>query len=103
MATSYNNIGYIYSAQGDYSLALEYYQKALAIYKQAFGDTHPKVALSYHNIGYVYNALSDYALALNYYQQALDIRKQALGQEHPDTKDTQEKIETITQKMNEEK
>ena len=38
-----------------------------------------------------------------YYQKALEIRKQVLGAKHLDTKNVQENIEIIIQKMNEEK
>ena len=103
VATSYNNIGLVYDAQGDYARALEYYQQSLTIKKQLLGESHPDVATSYNNIGGIYNAQGDYARALEYLQQALNINKQFLGQEHPDTKNVQEKIETIIQKMNEEK
>ena len=103
VATSYNDIGNVYYSQGDYARALEYYQQSFAIWKQVYGEYHPYVATSYSNIGGIYNAQGDYARALEYLQQALNINKQFLGQEHPDTKNVQEKIETIIQKMNEEK
>ena len=37
VATSYNNIGYVYYAQGDYSRALEMYEQALEIYESVYG------------------------------------------------------------------
>ena len=40
-ATSYNNIGFLYSGQGDYPKALEYYTKALAIREKVLGLEHP--------------------------------------------------------------
>ena len=103
VATLYDNIGSVYYSQGDYARALEYYQQSLAIRKQVLGESHPDMAFSYNNIGSVYDSQGDYTRALEYYQQSLAIRKQVLGAEHPKTKNVQEKIETIIQKMNEEK
>ena len=103
VALSYNNIGSVYDVQGNYTCALEYYQQALTILKQVYGEYHPYVATSYNNIGGIYDAQGDYAHALYYYQQSLDIRTQVLGSEHPKTKNIQKKIETIMQKLNEEK
>ena len=40
IATSYNNIGAVYVHQGDYSKALEYFFKALAIREKVFGPEH---------------------------------------------------------------
>ena len=59
MATSYNNIGTLYSEQGDYSKALEYLQKALKIKLEILGKNHPDVAMCYDNIGAVYWAAKD--------------------------------------------
>ena len=52
MADSYNNIGTIFSDQGNNEKALEYYEKSLKIFeligdKQGIGD-------SYNNIGNIY-------------------------------------------------
>ena len=44
VAISYNNIGRIYDAQGDYVRALEYHQQSLAIKIQMYGDSNPDVA-----------------------------------------------------------
>ncbi|MBR5493294.1 MAG: tetratricopeptide repeat-containing protein, partial [Alistipes sp.] len=84
IAASYNNIGSVYDAQGDYTRALEYHQQSLAIMKQFFGESHPDIATSYNNIGAVYAAQGDYARALEYYQQSLAIWKQVYGESHPD-------------------
>ena len=49
VATSYNNIGFVYYAQGDYSRALEMYERSLEIRKSVYGEHHPDVATSYNN------------------------------------------------------
>ena len=56
VAQSYNNIGGVYDAQGDYVKALEMYQQSLKIRLAMFCDCHPDVATSYNNIGYAYFA-----------------------------------------------
>ena len=84
VATSYNNIGIVYSRQGNYAHALEYYNKALEIYLSVFGDRHPNVASSYSNIGSVYHRQGKYALALENHQKSLEIRLSVFGGNHPD-------------------
>lgn len=85
IAVSYNNIGWVYTEQCDYDKALEYYDKALAIYKKNLGPKHPDIATSYNNIGVVYYEQNKYDKALKYYKKALAIREKVLGPEHPDT------------------
>ena len=41
VATSYSNIGLIYYNQGDYSKALEYFEKSYAILEKFLQDDHP--------------------------------------------------------------
>ena len=84
-ATSYNNIGLVYSDLADYDKALEYYHKALAIQENVLGKNHPDTANSYNNIGAVYSNTDDYNKALEYYYKALAIDEKVLGVEHPST------------------
>ena len=83
VATSYNNIGFVYSKQGNDDKALEYHNKSLAIREKVFGKEHPDVAISYSNIGAVYSNQGNYDMALEYYNNALAIREKVLGNEHP--------------------
>jgi len=53
MATVYTNIGSVYTRQGEYKKALEYYSKALDISRFVLGENHPSIATSYNNIGVV--------------------------------------------------
>ncbi len=84
VATGYNNIGAVYSSQGNYSVALEHYNKALGIKLAIYGERHPDVANSYNNIGLVYHSQGDYPVALEYYTKSLDIRLAIFGERHPD-------------------
>ena len=88
-ATSYNNIGLLYNAQGDYPKALEYYFKALKIREKVLGTDHPDTASSYNNIGSLYYKKGKYKEALEYLNKALEIFKTKLGSDHPNTKATQ--------------
>ena len=40
-AQSYGNIGTVYKKKCDYDKALEYFEKALRIFKSTLGDSHP--------------------------------------------------------------
>jgi preprotein translocase subunit SecA/nephrocystin-3 len=66
IATSYNNIGLIYSKKGDNNIALEYYYKSLKIIKETLRPNHPNIALSYNNIGLIYSKKGDKDKALEY-------------------------------------
>ena len=77
VASSYNNIGAVYSQKGDYDKALEYYIKSLSI----IGEKNPLAAHSYNNIGTIYLDKGDYDQALAYLQKALTIKQQLLGEE----------------------
>ena len=55
-SSTYNNIGLVYSAQGDYATALEWYRKSYQILKNKLGDTHPSTKLVFANMEIAYNA-----------------------------------------------
>ena len=78
VASSYNNLGSVYSEKGDQDKALEYYIKSLSI----IGEKSPLAGLSYNNIGTIYLEKGDYDQALEYFQKALTIRLQVLGEEN---------------------
>ncbi|CAF0938586.1 unnamed protein product [Adineta steineri] len=43
LATSYNNIGFVYENMKDYSKALSYYERALDIKQRTLPPTHPSI------------------------------------------------------------
>ena len=98
-ATSYNNIGYVYSDMGDYPKALEFYTKALDIREKALGIGHPDVANSYNNIGNVYGYIGDYPKALEFLTKALHIKEKVLGKDHPDTASSYNSIGSVYYRM----
>ena len=50
VAGAYNNIGVAYSHLGDYNKALEYYEKAYAIYVKLLGKEYPNTQIVKKNI-----------------------------------------------------
>ena len=94
-ARLYNNIGSIYSSQGDYEKALEYYNRALEIDEKVFGTEHPDVAQLYNNIGLIYYSQGDYEKALEYYNRALEIWEKVFGTEHPNVATSYNNIGSI--------
>ncbi|MCH8317820.1 MAG: tetratricopeptide repeat protein, partial [Bacteroidetes bacterium] len=74
IASSYSNIGIIYTDQGDYPLALENHFKSLEIRKQ-IGDKLG-IDISYTNIGDVYRKQGKYKKAEQYYYMSLKIAAQ---------------------------
>jgi tetratricopeptide (TPR) repeat protein len=68
---------------GNAQKALEYYDKALVIRLQVYGE-HSDMARSYDNLGSAHGRLGNAQKALEYYEKALAIRLQAHGKAHPD-------------------
>ena len=73
MAKSYNNIALTYNNQGDYTGALEYFNKALNIFTANLSEDHINLATSYNNIGLALFNKGQYDKALEYYNKALKI------------------------------
>ncbi len=80
-AECFDDLGVIYTTNGNRELALQYLQKALAI-RQKEGVDQVLIADSYNNIGRVY--LNDEPLqAIIYFTRALNIYTEELGKSHP--------------------
>ena len=84
-ANSYNNIAVVYVSQGDYSKALEWNFKALAIRENILGVEHPDTELSYYNIANTYYSQGDYSKALEWFLKSYKILLLKLGEAHPNT------------------
>ena len=70
-----------YMAQ--YQEALDYFNKALALALEQYGENHSDVATIYNEIGLVYAGQGYYALALEYYEKALKTWLEVFGENHP--------------------
>jgi serine/threonine-protein kinase len=74
---------HFYAGHYDTSDALN--QRVLAMYKQIFGDRHPRVADILINLGAIRLDLGHYSDAERYDRQALDIVQGWYGKDNPDT------------------
>ena len=88
-------IGRYYSETAGYKNALEWFQKALAVYKKVLGGDHPDVATIYDDIAVIYAKQGDYPEALKRHRKALLITEKILGGEHPDIAATYNNIAVI--------
>ena len=71
LATSLNNIGYVYNNHGNFSKALDYYLRSLKIRKDI--EDQEGISESINNIAYIYNSRGDVSKALEYYRKSLKI------------------------------
>ena len=70
VATSYNNLGIVYTNQGDFHQAKDSHARALVIRLKQLGPEHVDVASSYNNLGIVYRNLGDFQQAMDNYARA---------------------------------
>ena len=87
---------YFYES-ADYSRALEWYQKDLAINEKVLGKDHPSIATTCNNIAAVCASQGQYDLALEWYQKDLAISEKVLSKDHPDTATTYNNIAGVYQ------
>ncbi|VVB93817.1 Photosystem I assembly protein Ycf3 [uncultured archaeon] len=76
-------LGWLHDDMGKAKQAIGYYEQALSIDKEVYGERHPNVATTLNNIGSAWDALGDSKKAIEYYEQALSIDKEVHGQRHP--------------------
>jgi tetratricopeptide (TPR) repeat protein len=94
IATSYNNVAFMYNEMEDYPKSAEYYEKALEKQLKLGLDTlkHPDIAITYHNLGSLYDDMKQHTKAIDYYEKALVIQKTSLPPEHPSRTITESSI-----------
>ncbi|CAF1512463.1 unnamed protein product [Adineta ricciae] len=100
-ALYYHQLGYLKDDQGDYKMAIEYYEKALEIREKTLPSNHPDFATSYNNIGLVYKNMGEYSKALSFYEKALEIREKTLPSNHPDLATSYNNIGGVCMNMGE--
>ena len=64
-----DDLGHVCAASQEFPAAIDYYKRALALYRQTNDRDGETTVLD--SIGYVYSALGDQRKALNFYEQAL--------------------------------
>ncbi|HEX8265388.1 MAG TPA: tetratricopeptide repeat protein [Pyrinomonadaceae bacterium] len=85
MASSYNNLAYLYESQGRYDEAEPLYKVALRIREKVLGKEHPLTANSYNNLATLYRSQDRYSEAEPLSKEALRIRENESGKNHPST------------------
>ena len=94
-ANTYNIQENVYRNLGQYCEAKEYYEKALIIRKEIYGEHHGDVAASYNNLGTVYSGLGQYGEAKANHEKALIIRKEIFGEHHATVAESYNNLGTV--------
>ena len=85
LAVSLNQLAEVQYYLGHYDMADSLNRRSLAIDRQIYGTTHPRIADSLVNLGEIQHDLGHDAEAEKYYREALAIKKSWYGEIHPDT------------------
>jgi len=88
LATSLNNLGLVYRAQGKLADTEPLYKAALEMKKRLFKVDHPSVATSLNNLAFLFNLQGKYAEAESLYKDALEMRKRLFKDDHPSVADS---------------
>ena len=82
IADSYNNIGRVY-LEDEPLQAIIYFNRALKIYTDSYGKSHPKVAICYSNIAFANANQNNFNDAMTYLKEVEDIYSQIYSGPHP--------------------
>jgi tetratricopeptide (TPR) repeat protein len=85
LATSLNNLAYLYESTGRYAEAEPLFVRSIAIREKELGANHPDTATSLDNLAGLYYSIGRYTEAEPLFVRSLAIREQELGANHPDT------------------
>jgi tetratricopeptide (TPR) repeat protein len=100
LAVIYINLGSLYFAKGDLCQKAEkYYKRSLKIRRNAFGSSHPDVAISLNCLGLFYDARQNYDLAEPLIIEALEIRQRHQSPVFPDIASSMFNVELVRQKL----
>jgi Tfp pilus assembly protein PilF len=99
--TIYRLLGQAKVVQAEYTEAITFYEKSIAIYKKTLPPNYPELANSYNGIGNVYYNMGEYLKALSSHEKALEIRQQSLPPNHPDLAKSYNNIGLVYSKMGE--
>ena len=75
----YHHLGVIKDGQGEYEMAIYFYEKSLEINKKIISQDHHYLASSYTGIGMVYFKMGDHPKALSSHKKALEIFQKVLS------------------------
>ncbi|MEN8130993.1 MAG: tetratricopeptide repeat protein [Pseudomonadota bacterium] len=95
VAVLFSDLGYVLQDLGASREAIDFYNKALAIDLEVFGDRHPSVARDYNNLGEGWGDLGEARKAIDFYTQALAIFTTVYGPDHPSTRTVEANINAL--------
>ena len=82
-AQFYHHLGVIKDGQGEYDMAIQFYEKSLAINRHILSPDHHFLASSHTGIGLVYAKKGDFTRALISHKKALEIFQKTLSLYNP--------------------
>ena len=88
-----NEVGMMAHTLGRYDIAIQYFEKALAIDLETRGPEHPDIAIRWNNLGAAWKTKGEVRKAREYYSKALVVFRKA-GLEHRAT-EVEENIQTL--------
>jgi CHAT domain-containing protein/tetratricopeptide (TPR) repeat protein len=83
LAASLNNLGNLLQSLGNLEKAETILERALAIRRELYGESHPDVATSLNNLAVTVDERGDAGRARDLYEQALAMRRKVLPPGHP--------------------
>ncbi len=84
MATSLNNLAYLFHNQGELDQAELLYKQAIKITRTALGENHSTIASSLNNLAGLYWSQRRFEQAEPLFKRAMEIQRNTFGETHPD-------------------
>ncbi len=84
----YENIGIIYTLEGDFERAMDNFRKALSIRTELFGENSLEVADTFHDMGTALILKEDFGGAEKFLKDSLEIKLNIMGENHLFSGDT---------------
>ena len=88
-------MGEVYGSLGLYAEAATLLKNALAIQRDALGDTHPDTLASIHRLGAVLSDWGPPEVAEDHLREAVRGRRQVLGEDHADTLESLDELGSV--------
>ncbi len=82
-ARAFNYLGVVCFGKSDNAAAQKHFQKAIALWEQSRGLSHPPLASALNNLGMLYTLSGQQEKAMVSFRRALQIWEKTLGPDHP--------------------